>query len=150
MNDLYDRWIEALEANEYLINYNALKIYPNRYSNLGVLCDIVDPSKWESPVFDTTKWTNMFSYDGHTRSLPHSIAQKVNLRDINGTFDTSDLSDSLQRKIEKALSKPSTITSLREIHDIVDNHSDETVSFDLTIEVLKERPPSLFIYQREN
>ena len=43
--ELFDEWVEALRSGDYLQTTRKLK-QNSRYCCLGVLCNIVDPSKW--------------------------------------------------------------------------------------------------------
>lgn len=58
---LSSKWIDALRSGKYTQGRGYLKSLNNEYCCLGVLCDVIDPSKWkngeESP--------NCFSYQGH-------------------------------------------------------------------------------------
>lgn len=54
-----DKWVVALESGKYPQTQFALR-YGKGYCCLGVLCDVVDPSGWETPI----KYPEMYKYNG--------------------------------------------------------------------------------------
>ena len=61
MNDLQERWIEALRSGEYKQGHNALRHQREdemvEHCCLGVLCDLVRPDDWtQRDTFDTPNW----------------------------------------------------------------------------------------------
>lgn len=61
------KWIEALRSGKYSQAPNVLR-GPQGHCCLGVLCDVVDPSRWKSDD-DGWKW------GGQRRYLPSSIEE---------------------------------------------------------------------------
>lgn len=39
-------WINALRSGKYIQGYGALKSISNEFCCLGVLCDVIDPTRW--------------------------------------------------------------------------------------------------------
>lgn len=68
------RWIEALRSGKYEQGKRALHPYGSKFCCLGVLCDVVDPSKWEGE-----------EYNGAVGYLPGDLQDEVRLLDREQT-----------------------------------------------------------------
>ena len=69
MNDNAKRWIAALRSGEYAQGKGYLRTHDDTFCCLGVLCDVVDPSKWKE--FDIKTHTYARSYESaRTWALP--------------------------------------------------------------------------------
>ena|SRR5271166_6400443 len=65
------KWVDALRSGNYLQGMGWLA-YEGRYCCLGVLCDVVDPTKWDRKgVTDV--------YEGLNGALPPSVMKKAGL-----------------------------------------------------------------------
>lgn len=70
------KWLTALRSGEYKQGRNFLRqTNPNgkdRFCCLGVLCDIVDPTKWKSNEV-------IKPYDEHITNIPYDLMDNLNL-----------------------------------------------------------------------
>ena len=136
MNDLYDRWITALESGTYAKGKGYLR-QTYKYCCLGVACDLYDRNSWNqvSNIFKTgTKPTAI--------ELPAEVQHALQLKTAAGHFNVGELSSELRKKIKAG----STINNDHWENSLVEIN-DTTHGFNLIIQVLKERPPSLFVYK---
>jgi len=65
--EIKQKWIEALKSGEYKQTDGKLR-QDNRFCCLGVLCDIIDPSKWDGE-----------GYDGFLGVPPYKLLDSINL-----------------------------------------------------------------------
>lgn len=42
-----DKWIAALRSGDYVQGRHCLQTWNHKFCCLGVLCDVLDPSKWD-------------------------------------------------------------------------------------------------------
>ena len=68
---LKTRWIKALRSGKYPQATNGLRTETG-YCCLGVLCDLIDPSKW-----------NDLRYDGRGAYVPGSTRELIGLSDAD-------------------------------------------------------------------
>ncbi len=73
------KWLEALKSGEYKKAKKRLRNRNGGMCCLGVLCDIVDNSKWDKL---------MYGFEEH--SLPYSIRQEVDLYDEEEIISLND------------------------------------------------------------
>ena len=140
-NDLYERWIEALESGNYAKTRNCLHDTQG-YCCLGVVTHLLYPDSWE---YDDQEWlfTTTDQYNDRSKTfLTNDLVIQLNLRTSDGSFFTDDLSKSLYQKVTSLPGGVVDTTSLTHINDW-------TYDFNLIIEVLKERPASLFATTQE-
>ena len=133
--DLYDRWIDALESGLYKKGEDYLR-HRDEYCCLGVVCDISNTNGWRTEIHSDVV---AFGPNLEMQELPLNIMQELQLATPDGVFSIDDLSPELYEKIKAILPYTSSIESLTNINDA-------TNDFTLIIEILKERPPSLFYY----
>ena len=131
-NNLYERWIEALESGKYPKTRRVLR-NDLGYCCLGVVCDVVDPNMWQR----TDGQANYHIREGdkiHSVDLPHHIQQELKLYSPTSMFLPSDLSPELLQELETIAGNPHSLVGVNDL----------TSDFDLVVKILKERPPSLF------
>ena len=133
-NNLYDRWIEALEHGDYKKGRNVLRTEHDEYCCLGVACDLVDSDQWNNP------YANHFMYRLETNKLPRIIADELGLHSQWGTFKAVDLPEDLLEEIYEEIPAIDPYTKEIDLSFINDNVG----GFDLIIKVLEARPKSLF------
>jgi len=70
------KWVKALRSGKYEQGQASLRSKLNRFCCLGVLCDIIDDSKWKKPV-----QINNFSYlyGDNITSLPFLLLKEIDL-----------------------------------------------------------------------
>jgi len=64
------KWVDALRSGKYLQGTGFL-LDEGRYCCLGVLCDVVDTSKWWYGIYST--------YEGHSGALPPFVMGEAGL-----------------------------------------------------------------------
>lgn len=69
--DLKTQWLQALRSGNYEQTLAYLR-FRNGYCCLGVLCHVVDPTKWQT----SEHISRVYSWEDHTKYLPDEIAQK--------------------------------------------------------------------------
>lgn len=76
--EIKTKWINALLSGQYKQGDHTLRKYDNTYCPLGVLCDVVDPTRWESQCGKTYFG---FNYHGDIRTgfLPVSLSQALQI-----------------------------------------------------------------------
>lgn len=60
---LKEKWIAALRSGEYEQGRNYLRTGTGKYCCLGVLCNLIDPTKWDRDVNNSLESTP-YDYDG--------------------------------------------------------------------------------------
>lgn len=73
--EIKQKWVTALRSGNYKQTKTMLHA-ASGYCCLGVLCDIIDPSKWVEKDGDTMAW---YSYEGWVGLLPQSIQEAANI-----------------------------------------------------------------------
>jgi len=73
-------WVKALRSGKYPQTTNRLRDNKG-FCCLGVLCDIIDSTKWV-PFNDNS----VYGYDGYTTDLPPSITESVGIGDTGQLF----------------------------------------------------------------
>lgn len=91
--DWKDKWVIALRSGDYKQGKYKLRNADDSFCCLGVLCDIVDPTKWI--VDEPAPYS--YSHDGYANHLPTSVRDFVGidesltyimgLNDNGGTFE---------------------------------------------------------------
>jgi hypothetical protein len=66
--DLKERWIAALRSGDYKQGRASLRDHNNNFCCLGVLCDVYDPTKWDTPEY---------SYEGEFYYLPTKLEELI-------------------------------------------------------------------------
>jgi hypothetical protein len=75
--DIKIKWIDALRSGKYKQGRHCLRNDNNEYCCLGVLCDIIDPTRWHlAPSKEHYKW------DSEGAVLPKEISRRYGLSDI--------------------------------------------------------------------
>lgn len=88
--ELKDRWVAALRSGEYKQEYGRLRSLSETgdtyFCCLGVLCDLVDSSKWDGPAYRYS------DEEAFIALPPKDIRQAVglSLRDVNELASTND------------------------------------------------------------
>lgn len=95
MNKQYaDKWVEALRSGKYQQTTRVLR-RGDSFCCLGVLCDVVDPTKWKKWESFSTHTDNSIGY------LPEPLMKEVQIKSIGGslpeivTFNKSHAAGSL-------------------------------------------------------
>lgn len=96
------KWIAALRSGQYEQGQSFLR-NGDKYCCLGVLCDIIDSSKWTVDSF------NYLSYDGRTQRLTDEMLKIVGfdpetqclLMHLNDTYKKSfnNIADYIEREL---------------------------------------------------
>jgi len=87
--ELIKKWCDALESGKYIQGTEVLRKKENnieKYCCLGVLCDILEPSKWSVIA------TNFIHYENSGLPIP-SIIEKIGLT-IQDSYKLVDMNDS--------------------------------------------------------
>jgi hypothetical protein len=66
-------WLEALRSSNYVQGHGALRT-DNQFCCLGVLCDLIDKTKWELPVTNKAR-----AYSNNLIYPPNDILEKAEL-----------------------------------------------------------------------
>ena len=138
--ELYDRWVAALKTGNYPKTRGTLHDDCG-FCCLGVATDLVlvDENEYWNYSHSASR-SNVYTCRNGTTILPDSVAELLNFGyNLSGVFELNELSPGLQAAI-LALSPVEDEykrVSLATINDYTDD-------FDLIIEILEERPPSLF------
>ncbi len=74
------KWIEALRSGKYKQGKGVLR-YGDEFCCLGVLCDVVDPKKWESQFNDNPDSPHTFMWEDQRSLLPNSVQKLTGLDD---------------------------------------------------------------------
>jgi hypothetical protein len=101
-SELKQKWVEALRSGKYEQGKNNLRNVNNNFCCLGVLCDLVDPIKWEEGDRESR------FYNGHKAFLPDAIQESAGLEvsrlnvlmamnDSGRTFD--QIADYIEREL---------------------------------------------------
>lgn len=69
--DLKARWIEALRSGRYEQGSGRLRSYRNTFCCLGVLCDVLDPTRWDAKRTVYAEW--------NTASLDQRLLDEVDI-----------------------------------------------------------------------
>jgi len=87
--ELKAKWIEALRSGRYKQGRGFLRNANDEFCCLGVLCDIVDPSRWEKNGNKACAWDGLRMYPpdylepSMTRQYPHmNDVQKLSFNEI--------------------------------------------------------------------
>ena len=72
------KWLKALRSGKYKQGMGTLRI-EDRFCCLGVLCDLLDPKKWEQDEYDELR----FRYLGERGLLPTGIKVELNINPID-------------------------------------------------------------------
>ena len=114
---LRDKWADLLESGKYKQGTNFLrKQEDNSFCCLGVLCDMLDPTKWEkTKTDDTSPWegtseqpgTEVYSYGTGCVGLPTAYV-------LNRVGISLDFADSLAMKNDEGESFSDIATVIRE------------------------------------
>jgi hypothetical protein len=62
-------WLKALRSGEYKQGRRQLRDTSDNFCCLGVLCDVIDPTKWKTASPELVSYT----YEGFGGTLPESI-----------------------------------------------------------------------------
>ena len=127
-----DNWIQALKSGNFPKGRGYLHRGGN-YCCLGVACSMYADDAGVN-IFHYNN--DVTAYNERTSALPPTMVEFLALSDNLGSFTFSELSHSLQSKLMEHLDENDT-TDLATINDCTDD-------FNLIIEILEERPPSLF------
>ena len=138
--ELYDRWVAALKTGNYPKTRGTLHDDCG-FCCLGVATDLVlvdENEYWQYANYELNP--NVYSYRNGTTILPDSVAELLNFGyNLSGVFELNELSSGLQAAI-LALFPQEDVNGRFSLTTI----NDSTNDFDLIIEILEERPPSLF------
>lgn len=77
MTDIITKWVAALRSGIYKQRRGRL-CANYEYCCLGVLCDIIDSTKWVKSLFSQECW-----WYGYTRSIPPEALEKVGLSHLD-------------------------------------------------------------------
>jgi hypothetical protein len=70
-SEVKQKWLEALRSGKYKQGRRQLR-KGDSFCCLGVLCDVVDNSKWEASGYDKS-----FYYEGCGGTLPDDISKSI-------------------------------------------------------------------------
>jgi hypothetical protein len=97
--DIKTKWLEALRSGKYQQGRGVLRRLNDTYCCLGVLCDILGPTKWK-PKFDGTTETVM-GWNGEVTLLSVCELAEIELSSGN-MFDLVNLNDAGKSFVEIA------------------------------------------------
>jgi hypothetical protein len=74
--ELVQKWIDALRSGNYQQGCYMLRSLNDKFCCLGVLCDIVDPTRWTTdlPVFP-----DRYHFAGNIGTLPDDVINSVGI-----------------------------------------------------------------------
>ena len=157
MNEqLYQKWIDALESGEYKDGRQFLRYDHNNdtmYCCLGVLCEVSKLGTWVSYPNENFQAYSIDDDIIDNFALPEKLAEEMSFKTPNGDFNLSDLSNDLLPEILYHVELAGGLDiklvediSLVEINDrfVPRDDSDITSPFTLIAKVLREAPESLF------
>lgn len=68
--EIKTKWLEALKSGKYVQGRGKLR-HDGKYCCLGVLCDVVDPSRWSTPP----SWFPIYEFDGCSGQIPDDMGE---------------------------------------------------------------------------
>jgi hypothetical protein len=86
--EIKTKWVDALRSGNYSQGKEVLRSKDNNFCCLGVLCDIVDSSRWVARVSN-----DCYAYDGCHAILPRNIVRATGFPDHHTSILT-DMNDS--------------------------------------------------------
>lgn len=75
--ELKAKWVEALRSGKYGQGTGSLHPSDNVFCCLGVLCDVIDPSRWDGPRLGRVKF-KLKGHDGR-KLLPEELMKAEEL-----------------------------------------------------------------------
>ena len=84
------RWLEALRSGKYQQGRYVLRTADNTYCCLGVLCDLLDPSKWTKGDI-TIPGGYYWQYEGWGGSLPLMAKTGLGADTLNRLIKLNDV-----------------------------------------------------------
>ena len=136
---LYNDWITALKTGHYPKGREYLT-RNGEYCCLGVACAVytdIGHLNVSQLSEGAANYDDVTAYDNHVDVLPKIMVDVLRLQTNEGLFCLADLSPQLRDRVEQLGLGAFGIANLTAIND-------NTNSFDLIIEILEERPASLF------
>ena len=144
-----ERWLDALESNEFLQGKNQLHTSEgprHYYCCLGIACKVM--GNYEPEVWSASNAQSTYSYNGATATLPNDVMFRLGLRTAEGSFDVEpewykSLPLSLSRAIDSIfgiggykglLKQPLSLTQL----------NDRGITFTGIAGIIRSNPPGLF------
>lgn len=86
--ELKVKWLEALRSDKYEQGRSHLRTADNRFCCLGVLCDVIDPTRW------TARRGSSWLYMDREGFVPIDVATKTGMRSsLLGALGDDDTSD---------------------------------------------------------
>ena len=78
--DIREKWVAALRSGKYEQGQNNLRSVDNKFCCLGVLCDIIDNTKWETfEKANSAKKTYPFTYEGFSGTITNDLKKIAGL-----------------------------------------------------------------------
>jgi hypothetical protein len=71
------KWVEALRSEKYE-QTNGILRSENGFCCLGVLCDVLDPSKWGQPM-EHHRLEKIFCYENWDETLPKKLREDIGI-----------------------------------------------------------------------
>lgn len=79
--DIKDKWIAALRSGKYEQGQNNLRSVDDKFCCLGVLCDIIDNSKWETfEKANSAKKQYPYTYNGYSGVLSYEMTKELKFK----------------------------------------------------------------------
>lgn len=75
-NDIKNKWVAALRSGKYRQGRGHLRNNNDEYCCLGVLCDVVDTTRWESGY-------TCYEYEECSGQLPSEMVKYLDISDVN-------------------------------------------------------------------
>ena len=125
--DIKKKWIAALRSGKYKQAQKVLRAGEDRFCCLGVLCDVVDSSRWDGNAYHDDCGRGRESI-----TLPDSIGEIMDLDD-SASFDAESLPKDLRERLGKATATTAKIATLTWLNDA-------GASFDLIADVIEADP----------
>lgn len=72
------KWIEALRSGKYKKGQAKLRSTKNEFCALGVLCDVIDPSKWVKPT-SQSMYKDCYLWEGRIGGIPTSFLTEIGM-----------------------------------------------------------------------
>ena len=122
MHPLVDKWIAALESDEYTQGTQYLRSKYNKFCCLGVLCDLaVKDGLLEEPTLNLDRY--IYGSDAAYNMVPESLAKELNMS-VSGYYGDNYHTDNMCLWRDNDLNHK----SFKEIAQIIRYNSDKLFS----------------------
>lgn len=105
MNELAERWVKALRSDKYTQGNGLLRYY-DEYCCLGVACDVIDSTKWDSSDYgDIYIWGSFADVQLGTEELEALGITDPQQRELIKMNDAGDNFETIADRIEEMIAE---------------------------------------------